>query len=201
VIWRIVLSCAWLLTLAERVPADEPTRCVQEELRRRNLYFGEIDGRTNDELRGALRRYQERKNLHVTGDIDQDTARSLNVPGAIATRASAEEWPDVPVLKSDSPLVVADTDPIPSATGTEASPVALPPAPAESPTGLQEITPPQVANLVEKYLRDAETEDINLQVQYYTFPVRYFDHGPVGRDFVVRDTTNYVNAGRSAVTA
>ena len=191
--WCILLSCASLLVLAQRVAADEPTRCVQEELRRRNLYFGEIDGRSNNELRGALRRYQERKSLQVTGEIDEDTARSLNVTGPIAPpRVAREQWPDVAVLRSDEARAHIDTETAAAPSVSEAAAADAPPAPADSPVGLQEINPEQITKLVESYLRDAETDDTNLQVSYYMFPVRYFDHGEVDRDFVVRDTSNYV---------
>jgi hypothetical protein len=45
---------------------------------------------------------------------------------------------------------------------------------------------------VQDYLRDAETQDVPKQVNYYAFPVRYFDHGTVSQEFVTGDTSNYV---------
>ena len=44
----------WMSTLAR---ADETVRQVQEELRKRNLYFGNIDGQTSPVLVDALKRY------------------------------------------------------------------------------------------------------------------------------------------------
>ena len=54
--------------------ADETIRQVQEELRKRNLYFGNIDGQNTTVLAEALKRYQARKGFAVTGKVDSDTA-------------------------------------------------------------------------------------------------------------------------------
>jgi hypothetical protein len=67
-----------------------------------------------------------------------------------------------------------------------------PPPPAESPAPGQDLNPDRINRFVQDYLRDGETADISKQVNYYAFPVRYFDHGTVNQDFVARDTTNYV---------
>jgi peptidoglycan hydrolase-like protein with peptidoglycan-binding domain len=79
--------------------ADETVRQVQEELRKRNLYFGNIDGQTSPVLIDALKRYQTRKGFAVTGKVDPDTATSLHVQAAPATATAT--MPDMPVLKSD----------------------------------------------------------------------------------------------------
>lgn len=98
-----------LLALAVTALGDESVRSTQEELRRRNVYFGDVDGRSSRELEEALRRYQSRKGLSSTGKTDRETLRSLG----LATRAPGEPvpkdliWPEEPVLKSDSALEVA----------------------------------------------------------------------------------------------
>src|SRR5437762_9612911 len=86
------------LPLSGVARADERVRQVQEELRKRNLYFGNIDGQTSPVLVDALKRYQTRKGFAVTGKVDQDTATSLHVQ--VATVAT-KTLPDMPVLKSE----------------------------------------------------------------------------------------------------
>ncbi|MFL6539271.1 MAG: peptidoglycan-binding protein, partial [Chthoniobacterales bacterium] len=54
------IACLLLLFSTAQIYADEQVRQVQEELRRRNLYFGDIDGTPTPELENALRRYQAR---------------------------------------------------------------------------------------------------------------------------------------------
>jgi hypothetical protein len=176
--------------------ADEPTRCAQEELRRRHFYFGDINGLTSAELKAAIKSYQERKGLDPTGEITDETAASLNIPRpAVAASHVANQWPDVPVLRSDiggagSIKVDAAADPTPPASGDRV--VESPAVPADSPPALKGFTHEQVAGLVQAYLRDAATDDVEAQVDYYQFPVEYFDHGALDRAAVTRDTRNYV---------
>jgi peptidoglycan hydrolase-like protein with peptidoglycan-binding domain len=88
--------------------ADDQIRSTQEELRRRNVYFGDIDGRPSPEYSEALRRYQQRKGLPASGRDDHDTLRSLGVIPRSPNEPPPKEleWPAEPVLKSDAHLDV-----------------------------------------------------------------------------------------------
>src|SRR5688500_17498288 len=57
----LVLLSLELLLSSPLLRAQDEVRCVQEELRRRSLYFGNVDGRESAELADATRRYQRRK--------------------------------------------------------------------------------------------------------------------------------------------
>ncbi|EDY17244.1 Peptidoglycan-binding domain 1 protein [Chthoniobacter flavus Ellin428] len=108
---------------------DDATRSTQEELRRRNIYFGDIDGRASPELEQALKHYQKRKGLAVSGMNDHDTLRSLGVIGRGANEAPPKELvlPDEPVLKSDIRInVKAEATEIAADTGV--SPASVDPA-------------------------------------------------------------------------
>src|SRR3954453_19320173 len=95
----LTISVAVGLSLSTLARADETVRQIQEELRKRNLYFGNIDGQNSPVLGDALKRYQTRKGFPITGQVDKDTARSLHIsPSPVA----AATLPDVPVLKSDT---------------------------------------------------------------------------------------------------
>jgi peptidoglycan hydrolase-like protein with peptidoglycan-binding domain len=162
----IVLVALLLVGATASLRADEGIRQVQEELRKRNLYFGDIDGQSTPELIGALKRYQQRKGFKVTGTVDGDTAASLHVQSTVAsTDKDPSERADLPI------------DPEP---------------PAEAPAPSQDISPDRVNKFVEAYLRDAETNDIYLQAWFYAFPVQYFEHGLVGLEFVTRDIRYHV---------
>jgi peptidoglycan hydrolase-like protein with peptidoglycan-binding domain len=167
-------------------------RQVQEELRKRNLYFGNIDGQTSPVLVDALKRYQTRKGFAVTGTVDQDTATSLHIQTAMAPTPTA--LPDMPVLKSDIESALPASQRLALEKEAEEKPdlTPSPPPPAESPAAGQDLSPDRVNKFVQDYLRDAESEDVAAQVRYYSFPVRYFDHGSVSEQFVARDTGDYV---------
>ena len=162
----IVFVCVLLVGATPSLRADEETRQVQEELRKRNLYFGDIDGQRTDELAGALKRYQKRKGFQVTGDICADTAASLRIQSTIAsTDKNPSEWEDPPI------------DPEP---------------PAEPPPPSPVVSQDRVNQFVETYLRNGETNDICLQVWFYAFPVQYFEYGPKDKKFVRQDIKYHV---------
>lgn len=54
---------------------------IQQKLQQAGLYRGRIDGLEGPETQQALRSYQHRNNLPVTGTIDQQTLANLNVAG------------------------------------------------------------------------------------------------------------------------
>lgn len=173
--------------------ADETVRQVQEELRKRNLYFGNIDGQNSAVLIDALKRYQSRKGFAVTGKVDGDTATSLHVQITTVVAASAP-LPDMPVLRSDTASALPESQRLALQREAEEKPelTPSPPPPAESPAPGQDLSPERVNQFVQDYLRDGETSDVQKQVNYYAFPVHYFDHGTVAQDFVTKDTTNYI---------
>lgn len=185
--------CVWAVLLALCVTGygDEPTRRAQEELRKRNLYFGDVDGRMNSELAGALKKFQKRKGFAVTGRVDNETCGSLKIPIGVSDQATAQSWPDLPILKSDVARDLPEPERIALEQKAEEN-SGGPAGPAESPSAAQDLKPAEVTKFVEDYLRDAETDNVDLQVNYYSFPVEYFDHGRVSRDFVTKDTRAYV---------
>lgn len=187
----IVWTCLLLIGTTASLCADEGIRQVQEELRKRNLYFGDIDGQNTPELTGALKRYQKRKGFEVTGTICADTAASLHIE---ATTAPTKVLPDVPVLRSDGARDLPGAERVALEQAAEenldATPAPLPPAEAPGPG--QDLTPESVTKFVEAYLRDAQTQDVAAQIKYYAFPVLYFDHGSSSKTFVDKDTSVYV---------
>jgi len=104
---KLQILLAVLVVNAGNANADEQIRRVQEELRARHLYYGEIDGQKTEATTRALQHYQEKKGLKVTGAPDPDTLSSLNLSASIP---ATEAWPDVPVLKSDAAREMREED-------------------------------------------------------------------------------------------
>jgi hypothetical protein len=187
----IVWMCFVLIGTATSLQADERIRQVQEELRKRNLYFGNVDGQESAELSGALKRYQTRKGFAVTGGVDNETAASLHIQ---TTVASTESLPDVPVLRSDSASALPQELRVAlqkeGEENLDLSPT--PPPPAESPGPEQNLSPERITKFVKDYLHDSETDDVSAQVRYFAFPVKYFVNGKVDERFVTQDVRDYV---------
>jgi hypothetical protein len=188
----IVCLCLVLFGTAALARADEKIRQAQEELRKRNLYFGNVDGQQSPELSGALKRYQTRKGFAVTGTVDDETASSLHI---LTAAVSAGGLPDLPVLRSDAARELPASQRIAlERTAEENADFAPSPYPPAEPPGLgQDLTPERVAKLVADYLRDAETDNVAAQVKCFAYPVEYFDHGSVDEQFVLKDVRNYLN--------
>jgi hypothetical protein len=105
---RLKPLLAILLLTSTYCRAEEQVRSVQEELRRRNIYFGDVDGRRTPELDAALKRYQKKKGFPEKGTEERETLRSLGLvprePGEPPPKELA--WPSEPVLKSDAAINV-----------------------------------------------------------------------------------------------
>ena len=59
--------------------ADQTTTSVQQALKDQGFYYGDITGQKNADTTAAIRRYQIRNGLQITGEIDAETLRSLGV--------------------------------------------------------------------------------------------------------------------------
>lgn len=188
---RAFLACI-LLVCAGQLQADDRVRQVQEALRKRHLYFGDIDGRDTAELQNALKRYQQRKGLTVTGDVDTDTAASLGVSNTVAV-AAANTLPDEPVLAHHFARELTSAQRIAFEQQSEDVAAASSPAPpAESPAPADNLTPERVTQVVETYLHDGERNDPKAQTKYYMFPLRYMEDGVQDASWIERDQARQI---------
>jgi peptidoglycan hydrolase-like protein with peptidoglycan-binding domain len=197
---RLLIAFGLLVVFAARAVADDQVRDVQQELRKRHLYFGDIDGRSNAELIGAIKRYQSRKGFAPSGRLDHDTAASLGLTTTTATTVAAvtanPAVAEGPVLKSEfaRELTAEQREQLEKqAEAANDIAASIPAAPAESPPPSENLTPERVTKFVEDYLRDGEAQDEAAQMKYYEFPVEYFDDGMQDAAYVARDTRRYVH--------
>lgn len=83
---------ALLLAGAGGLRADQTTSVVQQALKDQGFYYGEVTGEKTTETTAAIRRYQIRNGLQITGEIDAETLRSLGVGSGVA-RSNAQAQP------------------------------------------------------------------------------------------------------------
>jgi peptidoglycan hydrolase-like protein with peptidoglycan-binding domain len=74
------------LFVVSLVRADQTIQSVQQALKDQGFYYGNVTGDKSAETTAAIRRYQIRNGLQVTGDVNPETLRSLNLSSAQATR-------------------------------------------------------------------------------------------------------------------
>src|ERR1700737_911138 len=82
--------------------ADQLVDHVQQALKNQGFYYGEISGEMNANLTAAIRRYQIRNGLQVSGELNDETLRSLGIKSSGSSR---------PTTKSASPTPAAGAVP------------------------------------------------------------------------------------------
>jgi hypothetical protein len=175
---RTALILFLICTLAgwSKSLADEETRQVQEELRKRHLFFRDIDGLPSPEYSMALRRYQERKGFVQTGRADDVTLYSLGIGEPPSPAEGARDLPDLPVLKSDAAL----RDPRPG----------QPPVPTKA-QNAGDVAKADIRNFLRRYFDACQSQDPQDELAFYAEKVEYFDHGVVDRPYIKNELAVY----------
>src|SRR5213075_2472373 len=84
------------------VRADQLVESVQQALKDQGFYYGEVTGEMNANLAAAIRRYQIRNGLQVSGELNAETLQSLEIDSSGAAR---------PATKAVSPIPAAPAEP------------------------------------------------------------------------------------------
>ena len=156
--------------------ADEETRQVQEELRKRHLFFRDIDGRPSLEYAIALKRYQARQGFAVTGLADEMTLYSLGIGEPVSPAEGKADLPDIPVLKSDAALREQR------------------PAPAPVPTKEQNagaVAKAEIHAFLRRYFDACQAANPQEELAFYADRVAYFDHGAVDKPYIQNELAVY----------
>jgi peptidoglycan hydrolase-like protein with peptidoglycan-binding domain len=168
----------FICTIAGLSPlrAGEETRQVQEELRKRHLYFRDIDGRESPEYSMALKRYQQRKGFAQTGRADEVTLYSLGIGEPPSPAEGIHELPDVPVLKSDAALH--------EPTGSH------PPVPTQA-QNAGAVSKAEIRTFLRRYFDACQSPNPEDELSFYADHVDYFDHGAVDRPYIKNELAVY----------
>ncbi len=84
-----------LALLGSAVFADDQLRNVQTELKNLGFYYGDVNGQANTETTAAIRRYQIRNGLEVTGSLNEETLTAIG----LGPKKSAAPKAPTPVAK------------------------------------------------------------------------------------------------------
>ena len=99
------------------VRADQTIESAQQTLKDQGFYYGEVTGEKNADTAAAIRRYQIRSGLPVTGELDEATSRSLRSSVAVspqpATTSRPSAAPDAADLGDGTARESADASPAP----------------------------------------------------------------------------------------
>jgi peptidoglycan hydrolase-like protein with peptidoglycan-binding domain len=156
--------------------ADEETRRVQEELRKRHLFFRDIDGRPSVEFSRAVKRYQQRQGFAQTGVADDATLYSLGIGEPPSPAEGVHDLPDVPVLKSDAALH--------EPTSTQ------PPVPTDAQKAAG-VTKADIHAFLRRYFDACQSASPDDELAFFAERVEYFDHGVVDRAYIRNELAVY----------
>jgi peptidoglycan hydrolase-like protein with peptidoglycan-binding domain len=81
----LLLAASTMLTRA-----DQLVESVQQVLKDQGFYYGEVTGEMNANVTAAIRRYQIRNGLQVTGELNSETLQSLRINSSGSADASTK---------------------------------------------------------------------------------------------------------------
>src|SRR5437868_5173800 len=104
---RLRIAILILLTSVGPLWADQAIHNVQQALKDQGFYYGEITGQKDADTTAAIRRYQIRNGLQITGDLNTETLRSLGInskpPSIPSTRPQPTPGPPPPDYATPTP--------------------------------------------------------------------------------------------------
>lgn len=103
---RVTIFGAVLLVALSTALGDPAVAAVQQTLKDQGFYYGEVTGTKDADTTAALRRYQIRNGLQVTGELNAETRKSLGVrsTGSSTPPPVRSTPPPAPVTRDTSDL-------------------------------------------------------------------------------------------------
>ena len=115
---RVLLCGVVALCAISFAHADDAIRSLQETLKDQGFYYGAITGDKSAETTAAIRRYQIRNGLQVTGEINEETLQSVkSSSNSVATASGPISKPAVAQPESvrpDTSARLSQSSPAPS---------------------------------------------------------------------------------------
>src|SRR5204862_7107727 len=98
---RTIAHLLLAMCVAGSVRADQTIRSLQQTLKDQGFYYGTVTGDKSAETTAAIRRYQIRNGLQVTGELNEETLRSVNSSSnSVASASQPASKP--PAIQSNS---------------------------------------------------------------------------------------------------
>jgi peptidoglycan hydrolase-like protein with peptidoglycan-binding domain len=101
--------------------ADPMIESVQQALKDEGFYYGEVTGNKDADTGAAIRRYQIRNGLQITGDLNDETLKALGVSSS-GERAVVKASPTAAPDNSDSRAALK-SEPEPEQTEAPTNPI------------------------------------------------------------------------------
>src|SRR4051812_47220654 len=76
--WKLAVVIFVSGVITQLAFADAPTQQAQQALKEQGFYYGEVTGQKDADTTAAIRRFQIRSGLQVTGELNEETLHALN---------------------------------------------------------------------------------------------------------------------------
>ena len=171
-----------LLCFFESVNADPKIAAVQQALKSQVLYLGEVTGEIDNATAAAITRFQARRGLEVTGELNAETLQALGldaatpVPPATSERSSARPEPWRALREQDKEFLKQLNSGEPThADGSASEPDLL----------------EQIRDFIAGFVVVGIDDNVEAELQFYAPQANYYDSGEVTKDFIRRDIRRY----------
>ncbi len=144
---KLLVTALLFLAAWSTAWADRATESAQQKLKDGGFYYGEINGKKDADTTAAIRRYQIRNGLQITGELNTETQRALGLTSKPAStpapRPAQTPGPTPPGFLEETPAPTST--PVPRSAPPEESELEEAPAPPRQPrvesAGALEETP------------------------------------------------------------
>jgi peptidoglycan hydrolase-like protein with peptidoglycan-binding domain len=109
---KITMAAVMFMGSMMLMRADQLVESVQQVLKDEGFYYGEVNGDMNANLTAAIRRYQIRNGLQVTGELNDETLRSLGIKSSASPRGTTNApspTPGARALPGEPPSEATET--------------------------------------------------------------------------------------------
>ncbi|MFL6499283.1 MAG: peptidoglycan-binding protein [Candidatus Udaeobacter sp.] len=130
---KITIAAVIFMGSVMLMQADQLVESVQQALKNEGFYYGEVNGDMNANVTAAIRRYQIRNGLQVSGELNDETLRSLGIKSSGSSSRSTTKYA--------SPTPAADAAPGESSDETETASPAPPGQPFSNAPQDQQVFP------------------------------------------------------------
>jgi peptidoglycan hydrolase-like protein with peptidoglycan-binding domain len=139
---KLIFTALIFLSIASLAWADRAVESAQQKLKDEGFYYGEINGKKDADTTAAIRRYQIRNGMRITGDLDTETQRALGLTSKPASTPAPQprQTPGPPPPDYSEQNVAPRTTPVPHSSAPEREEDEDRPEPPVPPN-VQRVTP------------------------------------------------------------
>jgi peptidoglycan hydrolase-like protein with peptidoglycan-binding domain len=186
----VLLAVAVGLAIVRLVSADDNVRAVQMKLRDGGFYSSEVDGAYSSQLAAALTRYQIRKGLPITGQLDVDTSKALGAQPAVTKTAAnpaqnSETWQALRKGEQQTPATMNARK-----TSSPGNDQSTPKAAADGSSAL-DVSAERLRDYIAAFVLAGLDPHIGAEVDFFADRVQYYDQGVIGREKIREDLQRY----------